>query len=224
MQGILGIVERKKLLLFASCPTRCCQTAGLKETIHGLLLSDSRRNSHATLTIAGQSRTVYKTCVLILGIHVLNSIFPRTPYLLPTDLVNSNTSLPQILLRLFDLLHKLFVRFGDIVEGEDAVAEFREEVCAEGYDGPERELRVGVRDVTSVAENIEARLTTGITSSWIFAGKGMNPRNALRYSCLGISIWLLKERGEMQAYRNQDKESGDVLSGASHFGFWICVK
>lgn len=37
---------------------------------------------------------------------------------------------------------------GDIVEGEDAVAEFRQKECAKGDDGPERELRVAISPPT----------------------------------------------------------------------------
>jgi hypothetical protein len=42
---------------------------------------------------------------------------------------------------LLNLLLDLLVRFWHVVEGEDAVAEFEEEVCAEGNEGPEGDLQ-----------------------------------------------------------------------------------
>lgn len=57
-------------------------------------------------------------------------------------LVHVHPLAPQVLSRHVNLLHQLCVRGGDIVECEDAVAELEEEVCAEGDEGPEWELRV----------------------------------------------------------------------------------
>jgi hypothetical protein len=59
----------------------------------------------------------------------------------PTNaLVNSNALGPEFSLRLLDLAHQFLVCVGYIVESEDAVTEFEEEVCAERHKGPEWEL------------------------------------------------------------------------------------
>lgn len=60
-----------------------------------------------------------------------------------------------------DLCHQFLVCFGDVVEGEDTPAELEEEICAEGYEGPERELGSGkyVKDPWGALE-----LTTGTIS------------------------------------------------------------
>jgi hypothetical protein len=55
-------------------------------------------------------------------------------------LVHRNTPLAQIRSRLLNLFHQLLVRFGDIVERKDSIAEFGQKVCAEGYNGPEGNL------------------------------------------------------------------------------------
>jgi len=59
------------------------------------------------------------------------------------NLVHIHPLAPQVLSRHVNLLHQLCVRGGDIVEREDAVAELKEEICAEGDEGPEWELWVG---------------------------------------------------------------------------------
>lgn len=56
------------------------------------------------------------------------------------SLINIHTFGPQILPRQINLLHKLRMRLGHIIECEDAIAEFEEEVCAEGDEGPEWKL------------------------------------------------------------------------------------
>ena len=57
---------------------------------------------------------------------------------------------------------------GYVVEGEDAPAELEEEVCAEGYEGPERKLLNGKYMDDSWGT---PKLTTGTISLWIFSGK-----------------------------------------------------
>ena len=49
-----------------------------------------------------------------------------------------NSLLPKFRFRLVDLLHKLRVRIGHVVESEDAVAEFEKEEGAEGHEDPDR--------------------------------------------------------------------------------------
>lgn len=58
-----------------------------------------------------------------------------------SSLVDIDTQLSQVGLSLVNLRHQLLVRLGDIVEGHDVVAESGEEVCAEGNESPEGELR-----------------------------------------------------------------------------------
>jgi hypothetical protein len=60
------------------------------------------------------------------------------------------------------------VCFGDVVESEYTPAELEEKVCAEGYEGPERELQNSkyINDSRWTSE-----LTTGTISLWIFSGK-----------------------------------------------------
>jgi hypothetical protein len=55
-------------------------------------------------------------------------------------LVNLHTLSPQISPRQINLLHEFCVSLGDIVECEDAEAEFEEEVGTEGDEGPEWQL------------------------------------------------------------------------------------
>ena len=78
--------------------------------------------------------------------------------------------------RLLDLLHEVPMRFRDVVEGEYAVTEFREEVCAERDDAPERKLECMSERSTKTGGR--AGHTTGITSLWSFSGNGARPRNA----------------------------------------------
>lgn len=54
---------------------------------------------------------------------------------------NINPLLPQIHFRLINLLHQFLIRVGNIVECEDSEAEFEEEVCAKGDEGPEGKLQ-----------------------------------------------------------------------------------
>lgn len=56
------------------------------------------------------------------------------------SLVNIHALSPQICPRHIDLLHKLRMRLGNVVECENAVSEFEEEVCTEGNEGPEWKL------------------------------------------------------------------------------------
>ncbi len=49
-------------------------------------------------------------------------------------LINIDIVGTQLSSRLFNLLHQLLVRSGHVVEGEDAVAESEEEICAKGDD------------------------------------------------------------------------------------------
>jgi hypothetical protein len=72
------------------------------------------------------------------GYDNVTSLPPPKPLL--DTLINIHTLSPQIRPRQINLLHKLRVRLGYIVECEDAVSEFEEEVCAEGNEGPERKL------------------------------------------------------------------------------------
>lgn len=55
-------------------------------------------------------------------------------------LINIDPLSPQIRPRHINLLHKLRMRLGHIVECQDAVSEFEQQVCAEGNEGPEWKL------------------------------------------------------------------------------------
>lgn len=55
-------------------------------------------------------------------------------------LVNIDTELSQLDLSLINLLHKLLVRFRNVVEGENAPSQSKEEECAKRDEGPEGEL------------------------------------------------------------------------------------
>lgn len=57
------------------------------------------------------------------------------------SLVDSDAQLPQLRLGRLDLAHELFVRLGDVVEGQDAPAQPGQEVRAEGDEGPEGQDR-----------------------------------------------------------------------------------
>jgi len=61
-------------------------------------------------------------------------------FLLFQHLIHRNTPLAQIRLGQFDLFEKFLVRFGLVLESVDAVAEFAQEVCAKGDEGPEGKL------------------------------------------------------------------------------------
>ena len=57
-------------------------------------------------------------------------------------LVHINAFIPQLLLRLLDLLHQLLVCLRNVIEAVHVVAELEEEVCAKGHQSPERKLCV----------------------------------------------------------------------------------
>lgn len=65
------------------------------------------------------------------------AIFPGRLLLV---LIHSDTLVPQIGASLVNFEHELLVRLRDVVEGEDAPAELKQEVCAKGNNGPEWEL------------------------------------------------------------------------------------
>ena len=92
-------------------------------------------------------------------------------------LVDTDPLLPQIHLGLLNLSHQFLVRLRNIVEREDAVAEFEEEEAAEGYDDPEGKLHEPKRSALyapRAGNEIKTRLTTGIISCCIFSGSGMS--------------------------------------------------
>ena len=60
--------------------------------------------------------------------------------LLLQHLIHRNTPLAQIRLSQFDLFEKFLMRFGLVLESVDTVAEFAQEVCAKGDEGPEGKL------------------------------------------------------------------------------------
>ena len=60
--------------------------------------------------------------------------------LLLQHLIHRNTPLAQIRLGQFDLFEKFLMRFGLVLESVDTVAEFAQEVCAKGDEGPEGKL------------------------------------------------------------------------------------
>ena len=67
-------------------------------------------------------------------------------------------------------------------------------------------------------------LTTGTTSSWILAGKGTKPRNALRYSCWSrVSMVFTGGIGGLEAYCDKEGEDCDGLLCARHDGQSIRV-
>ena len=55
-------------------------------------------------------------------------------------LVNSNALRPQLFLCFFNLCHQFFVCLWNIVEAVHIIAEFEEEISAEGYEYPEWKL------------------------------------------------------------------------------------
>jgi hypothetical protein len=64
--------------------------------------------------------------------------------LYPNPLINVNAHGPELFLCVLNFSHQFLVCFWYIVEGEDAVAEFEEKVCAKGYEGPKGELEAVV--------------------------------------------------------------------------------
>jgi hypothetical protein len=56
-------------------------------------------------------------------------------------LINTDPLGLQIRSRNLNLAHQFLVSLRHIVEGKDTVSEFEKEVCAEGDEGPEGELR-----------------------------------------------------------------------------------
>lgn len=54
--------------------------------------------------------------------------------------IHRNTQLAQLHFGRLDLAQQLLVRLGAVVEGHDAPAKLDEKVCAEGDEGPERQL------------------------------------------------------------------------------------
>jgi hypothetical protein len=154
-----------------------------------------------------------------------NSIAPASDHIVATPSVQSDTPLSQVRSRLLDLFHQLFVCFRDIVEREHAVSEFRQKVSAEGDESPEGNLE---EVVSAVPVHVRVlRLTTGTTSSWILAGKGTKPRNALRYSCWSkISMGVTASVNELEAYCDKEGEDCNGLLCARHDGQgirdWSC--
>lgn len=77
----------------------------------------------------------------------------------------------------------------------------------------------GKRLALHLWEGFPGELTTGTTSSWILAGKGTKPRNALRYSCWSRISWgPTGSASEFEAYCNEEGEDGDGLLCACHGG------
>jgi hypothetical protein len=76
------------------------------------------------------------TCGIIHWTFFLSSVVEPVV----ASLVDIHAQLPQVGLGLVDLSHKLLVRFGNIVKGEDTPAETEEEESAEGDEGPEGKL------------------------------------------------------------------------------------
>ena len=70
--------------------------------------------------------------------------FPaHSPHTQVFSSINIYAQLPQVHLCQFDLAHQLRMRHGDVVESEDASAEFTKEVGSESDEDPEWELFVG---------------------------------------------------------------------------------
>jgi len=62
-------------------------------------------------------------------------------------------------------------------------------------------------------------LTTGITSSWTFAGRGTRPRKALRYSWeVRVSMDVRRRMRGLRAHCDQEDKGGDGLLCARHVG------
>lgn len=98
------------------------------------------------------------------------------------NLVDIDAELAEVNLGLANLLHQLLVRFGDIVEGDDAEAETEEEEGAKGDESPKRELcfahvisHMSV-PATGRADFEKEGLTTGTICSWTRAGRGISSR------------------------------------------------